>query len=148
MDFDLFSQNYNEFIEKCAAFNSSEAWDEDEYCEMSLFYESSMANLILSLMACDGVIHEKEVDFINQFGIGTYTAERIEEIIGFMGSSVERYYNEDIIRDIELLKEVDEGMAEEYTGLVKAACELIISCDDEIADEEKKRSQQLIEKLK
>ncbi len=147
MDFNLFTQKYESFMNRCSDLNKNEAWDEDEYCEMSLFYESSMANLVLSLLASDGVIHEKEVDFINRFGIGSYTDERLQEIIGILGDNIDRYYNEDIIRDIDLLKKVDEGMAKEYTELVKAACELIISCDDEVTDNEKKRSQQLVERF-
>lgn len=147
MDFDTFTLKYNNFMDRCHAYNNSEAWDEDEYCEMGLFYESSLSNLLLSLVATDEVINEKEVDFLNQFGVGEFSLERLQDIYSCCRENIDNYYDVHIIRDIDLLKRVGQDFADEYKDLVKGACELIISSDGVVADAEKQQAARLINRL-
>ena len=147
MDFDLFAQKYEKFISRCTELNENEAWDEDEYCEMGLFYESSMTNLILSLLVCDDEIHKKEVLFIERFGIGSYSVERLQEIYASLKDNIDNYYEKNIIRDIELLKKVDTDLTQDYTDLVRAACDLIISSDEVVTETEKSRVRELTDRL-
>ena len=128
---DIYTEEFNlkheQFIIGCDAIEEAGLWDKEAYGEMEAFYSADMACIIIRLIAADGRITDKEVDYLNEnFGFDydlvtlIHAYESSKEVLG-------EAFDEFFVKGIELLESINAGMAKAYRALLSLACDIIIA---------------------
>ena len=131
-----FKFKYEKFINACDSFEEIDKWDKDENGEMDIFYENDLISIILRLVAADGEISDKEVEYLNKsFGFD-YTAESLKEAYENCREEIGAPFDEMFKKGVELLRSVSEKLADLYLELLGIICDIIILSDGFIAQSE------------
>ena len=137
---DIYTEEFNikheQFIIGCDAIEEEGLWNKEEYGEMEAFYSADMTCIIIRLIASDGRISEKEVDYLNKnFGFD-YDLATLTEVFESMSESLGSSFDEAFVRGAELLKTVNEKLALAYRELLALACDIIIASDGVVTSAE------------
>lgn len=142
-----FKERWEQFLIKCDEIGKESAWDEEELGVMYAYYDADLMNVVLYLVASDGEIQEKEVEFINDtFGFD-YDMEKLQEVYGVCGESLVSHFDETLEKDIALMKGIDEGLCSEYKELLAMVCGMVIESDGIVTETEKDKAKELQDKL-
>ncbi|MBR3298509.1 MAG: hypothetical protein IKI64_04825 [Clostridia bacterium] len=131
-----FKTKLEEFFIGCDALEELELWNKDEHGEMDVFYESDLAGIIIRLIAADGRISEKEVEYLNRNFDLDYTVEELSGVYESCGEELSRSFDERFENGITLMRSVNEKLADAYKELLELILQIIIESDDETTPEE------------
>ena len=133
---EAFRVQYDRFIQGCDAIEETGAWDKESFGEMDVFYENDLVSLILRLIAADGEISDKEVEYFNRnFGFD-YTAERLAEAYDICRGEIGGSFDERFKNDVACMKTINGKLAALYEGLLRNICDIVIASDGEISPKE------------
>ena len=131
-----FKFKHERFIIGCDAVEETGAWDKEQYGEMDAFYSTDLASAILRLIAVDGKITAREVDYLNEtFGFA-YTLEELVEVYDNCKEDIDHYFNETFENGISLMRGISPKLADAYKELLSLVCDIIICSDGYISDAE------------
>ena len=60
-----FKVKYDAFLIGCDSIEELGMWDKEEFGEMDAFYLNDLSSVVIRLIAADGKITQKEVDYLN-----------------------------------------------------------------------------------
>ena len=133
---DGFKLKYEKFLISCDMQENLDAWDKNEYGEMDVFFQNHLVVFILRLVVADGIISEKEVEYINKtFGFN-YSKEALAEAYADCKEVLGGEYDVQLKRDLAELKSINENLALRYVDLVESICNIIIQSDGVIDQRE------------
>lgn len=143
-----FKLKYEDFFIGCDSLEEIGLWNKDTYGEMEAFYMNDLTGVIIRLIATDGKITEKEVDYFNKsFGFD-YTLEELVAVYDNSNGSIEASFDENFENGISLMRKINSKLADAYKELLALCCDIIIKSDGIITDaeiEEVKRLKALCE---
>ena len=133
---DGFMLQYDAFVQSCDAAEAEGLWNTEEYGEMEGYYFNILMGVILHLIVVDGNIAESEVDYLNSsFGF-EYTTDSLLEVYYSVGSDIEQNYLENAKNGLELLKGMNEEIAQKFRELLSLVCRIITESDADVREEE------------
>ena len=131
-----FRYKYDRFFIGCDAVEEEGLWDKEENGEMDGFYQNDLVSVIIRLIAADGVISDKETEYLNKtFGFD-YTTEELKEVYRSCEENIGRSFDETFESGITLLRSINEELADAYKELLCLICDIIIECDNDISPKE------------
>lgn len=131
-----FKTKYESFLIGCDAIEEMGGWDKKTFGEMDVFYENDLLGLILRLIAADGEICGKEVEYVNKnFGF-EQTAESLKAAYENCREMLGDSYDEKFKNGVSVMKKINTKLAAAYKELLTTVCDIIIASDGEIAPEE------------
>ena len=86
-----FRYKYDRFFIGCDAAEEEGLWDKEENGEMDGFYQNDLVSVIIRLIAADGVISDKETEYLNKtFGFD-YTTRPLKAASPCSGASTKSW---------------------------------------------------------
>lgn len=144
MYIDGFNVKYEAFRIGCDAIEEMGLWDKKAHGEMDVFYSNDMASIIIRIIASDGRVTEKEVEYLNKtFGF-EYTLQELEFVYENSKDCLEHSFDEGFENGISCMRKINAKLADAYKDLLSTICEIIINSDGVIAEQEARE----VEKLK
>ena len=118
-------------------------WDVERLGEMDVFYSTDLCSVILRLIAVDGTITAREVDFLNEtFGF-EYTLEELVEVYDNCKEDIDHSFDEAFEKGISLMRGISPKLADAYKELLSIVCDIIICSDGVISESERAEVQRL-----
>ena len=131
-----FKLKYEMFLNGCDSIEETEQWDVEKLGEMDAFYISDLASIIIRLVALDGKITAKEVDYFNRtFGF-EYTLEELTELYRVCEDNIDRSFDENFENGITYMRKINNELADAYKELLSLVCQIIIESDGVISEAE------------
>ena len=131
-----FNTKYERFFIGCDAVEDSGLWDIEEYGDMEAFYQNDLVSVIIRLIAADGSISSKEVEYLNKsFGF-EYTVEELNEVYKSCKDDIGSYFDEQFQNGISVMRSKNEKLADAYKELLGLICDIIASSDGIVSSEE------------
>ncbi len=135
---DSFKTRLDTFTIGCDSIEEIELWNKEESGELDVFCLNEFVSTILRLVAADGVINEKETEYVNKnFGF-SYTADELRDIYENCQFVINDSFEERIREDIQLVSGVNAKLGEEFKELISLICGIIAESDSAISAEEQK----------
>ena len=138
-----FQVQYERFLLGCDAIEETGAWDRDKFGGMGAFFENDLVSLILRLIASDGKISGKDVEYLNRNFAFDYTVERLAEVYDNCRSEIGESFDEKFKKGVEWMKNINVKLAALYGELLGIICDILIASDGEISPEEIKEVQRI-----
>ena len=133
---EAFRVQYDRFIQHCDAIEETGAWDKETFGEMDVFYENDLVSLILRLIAADGKISGREVEYFNRnFGFD-YTAEQLAEVYDICRGEIGESFDVKFKEDVACMRAINGELAALYEELLRNICDIVIASDGEISPQE------------
>lgn len=133
---DSFQLKLDKFMIGCDAIEEEGRWNKDLHGEMEHFYVNDLVSIIIRLIAADGVISEKEADYLNDaFGFD-YTPEELTEVYRSCEDEIGLSFDEDFENGISYMRELNDRLADSYKELLALICEIIVESDGVVSEEE------------
>lgn len=137
-----FTSKYEDFLIGCEAYSGQGKWNE-EYGNMSAFYQHDLLSVIIRLMAVDEVIHQREVDCLNKsFGFD-YSRKEMVEVYKECCDDVGHSFDKQFKQGVSLIQSIDAKLAESYKEILRLICDIMILSDNLITPEEKEEAKSL-----
>ena len=131
-----FRVKYEKFLIGCDAIEEMDRWNKDTLGEMDVFYENDLLSLIIRLVAADGKISAREVEYINKtFGFD-YTADSLKEIYENCRDEIGDSFDDVFKNGVLYMKSVNEKLADAYEELLGIVCDIVVESDGVISPEE------------
>ena len=131
-----FKAKYERFLIGCDALEELGEWDRDEYGEMDVFFENDLMTVILRLIVADGVIHQKEAEYLNRtFGF-SYTLTELKELYEACREVIGRPLDENFSEGAKLMRSLNEKLADAYRELLGLICDIAMESDSGISPAE------------
>lgn len=131
-----FKAKYESFLIGCDAIEEMGQWDKEAFGEMDVFYESDLGGMILRLIAADGEICGKEVEYVNKnFGFD-YTEGSLKAAYESCHEGLVGSFDENFKKGYLLMKKINAKLADAYKDLLGTICDIVIASDGEISPEE------------
>ena len=130
---DSFKMKYESFLTGCDSIEEMGLWDKEAHGEMDVFYSNDLASVIIRLIAVDGVIAQKEVDYLNStFGFG-YTLAQLQEVYDNCKEDIGHAFDETFENGITLMRKINAKLADAYKELLGLICTIIMEGDGTVA---------------
>jgi hypothetical protein len=134
-----FKVKYEEFITGCDSIEEMGLWDKEALGEMDAFYANDLTSIIIRLIASDGKITQKEVDYFNDsFGF-EYTLGELKDVYDSCKDDIGRSFDENFENGISYMRRVNSKLADAYKELLSLICDIIIESDGMISEAEIKK---------
>lgn len=131
-----FKAKYESFLIGCDAIEEMGEWDKETFGEMDVFYENDLIGMILRLIATDGEICGKEVEYVNKnFGFD-HTVESLKAAYENCRELLVGAFDENFKNGFSLMKKINAKLAVAYKDLLCLVCDIVIASDGEISPEE------------
>ncbi len=128
-----FKVKYEEFITGCDSIEEMGLWDKEELGEMDAFYANDITSIIIRLIASDGKITQKEVDYFNDsFGF-EYTLSELADIYDSCKDDIGHSFDENFENGISYMRKINTKLADAYKELLVLVCDIIIESDGIVA---------------
>ena len=132
-----FKLKYERFKDQCNSIQKIGILDKCGDGSLKGFYGYDLSTVALRLIAADGVININEVKYYNELFDFEYTSQELLELYrGCSDMLLGEYFESDFSYAFTRLRGIDAGLAIEYKELLGYLCEIIISSDGEITDDE------------
>lgn len=132
-----FKLKYERFKDQCNSVQKIGILDKCGDGSLKGFYGYDLSTVALRLIAADGVININEVKYYNELFDFEYTSQELLELYrGCSDMLLGEYFESDFSDAFTRLRGIDAGLAIEYKELLGYLCEIIISSDGEITDDE------------
>lgn len=130
---DSFKMKYESFLTGCDSIEEMGLWDKEANGEMDVFYSNDLASVIIRLIAVDGVIAQKEVDYLNStFGFD-YTLAQLQEVYDNCKEDIGHAFDETFENGITLMRKINAKLADAYKELLSLICTIIMEGDGTVA---------------
>lgn len=131
-----FKTKYDHFITGCDAIEDTGAWDVEKLGEMDVFYVNDLISIIIRIIAADGNISQKEVEYLNKnFGF-EYTVEELTFAYDECKDEISNSFDESFDNGISYMRKINSKLADAYKDLLMHICQIIIESDDIITPAE------------
>lgn len=131
-----FKAKYESFLIGCGSVEELGGWDKEAFGEMDVFFENDLMGMILRLIATDGEICGKEVEYVNKnFGFN-HTVESLKFAYENCQEMLEDSFDENFKKGYLRMEKINAKLAATYKDLLGTICDIVIASDDEIAPEE------------
>ena len=136
MYIESFRLKYEAFLIGCDSVEELGLWDKETLGEMESFYANDLTSVIIRLIATDGEVTKKEVEYLNKaFGF-TYTLEELAAIYNADEEELGHAFDENFENGITYMRKINAGLADAYKELLALICDIIIESDGVIAASE------------
>lgn len=142
---DSFKIKFEKFLNGCDAVEELEQWDLEENGEMDVFYSADLTSIVVRLIAADGNISQKEVDYLNDFFGFDYTVNELIELYDDCADAIDNLLNDEAENGLNLLRSINERLANAYVDLILTLCDIVIASDDVIDKAEVELAKQIKE---
>lgn len=139
-----FKLKFEKFLTGCDAIEEMGLWNLDENGEMDVFYSADLTSIIIRLIAADGNVSQREVDYLNDIFGFDYTVEELGLIYRDCGDAIENIFNQGAKNGLNLMRSINEKLAAAYRELIATVCDIVIKSDGVIDNAEV----ELAEKIK
>lgn len=126
---EIFRHKYDRFITGCDALEELNLWNKEENGEMDAYYTGDLTSIIIRLISADGDITEKEVNYINDMFGFVYTEEELTEIYEQCGEEIDTLFDEGVKNGYDLMRGINQKLAEAYKELIMIVCDTVIASD-------------------
>jgi len=133
---DDFKFKYDSFLIGCDSIEEMKLWDKKRLGEMDAFYSNDMAGIIIRLIAADGKITQREVDYLNETFSFEYTLDELTEIYDLCREDIGRSFDENFENGITYMRKINSKLADAYKELLSLICRIIIESDGIITESE------------
>ncbi len=131
-----FKSLYERFLIGCDSIEEIGQWNKEELGEMDVFYQNDLVSVILMLIATDGEISDKEVEYLNKnFGFD-YNVDELSDVYEGCKEEIDSYFDENFENGITYMRSINTKLADAYKELLSLICDIIIESDDVISPEE------------
>jgi hypothetical protein len=132
----LFHKKYEQFLAGCDSVEELERWNTSYYGDMDVFYTNDLVSVIISLIASDGEISQREVAYLNEaFGFDM-TLEALIAVYENSPEAIDNTCNETFASGIDRLETINPKLAEAYRELLSLICDIIMESDGVITEKE------------
>ena len=133
---DSFKMKYEAFINGCDSIEEIDLWDKETLGEMDVFYTNDLTSIIIRLIAVDGNISQKEVDYLNKtFGF-EYNLNELVEVYENCIDNIDESFDENFENGIFYMRKINGKLADAYKELLYMICDIIINSDDVVSSAE------------
>lgn len=136
MYIDSFKMKHESFLIGCDSIEEMGLWDKDTLGEMDVFYTNDLTSVIIRLIATDGKITQKEVDFLNETFDFEYTLDELIDVYNSCKDDIGHAFDENFENGITYMRKINAKLADAYKELLSLICEIIIESDGVIAESE------------
>lgn len=136
MYIDSFKMKHESFLIGCDSIEEMGLWDKDTLGEMDVFYTNDLTSVIIRLIATDGKITQKEVDFLNETFDFEYTLDELIDVYNSCKDDIGHAFDENFENGIMHMRKINAKLADAYKELLSLICEIIIESDGIIAESE------------
>lgn len=133
---DSFKMKYESFLTGCDSIEEMGLWDKENLGEMDVFYTNDLTGIIIRLIATDGKITQKEVDYLNETFDFEYTLEELIDVYSNCKDNLGHAFDENFENGITYMRRINARLADAYKELLALICEIIIASDGVIAESE------------
>ena len=138
-----FRFQYERFHLGCDAIEETGAWDKEKFGEMGAFYENDLLSMIFRVIAADGKISAKEVEYLNRNFTFDYTVESLAEAYDNCRSEIGESFDVKFKNGVECMKNINVKLAALYSELLGIICDILIASDGEISPNEIQEAQRI-----
>ena len=131
-----FKSKYERFLIGCDAIEELDQWDKEAHGEMDVFYQNDLVSVILRLIAVDGEIGAKEVEYLNEIFGFDYSLDELVDVYESCEDNIDRSFDEIFKNGVTVMRSINEKLANAYKELLELICDIIIASDENIAPEE------------
>lgn len=144
---DMYTESFKLKLEKfllgCDAVEELGLWDKEQYGEMDVFYQNDLVSIIIRLIAADGVISGREVDYLNKnFGF-SYSIAELRDVYQNCREEIGHSFDEAFENGITLMRSINEKLADAYKELLGLICDIIIESDGVVTETEQEEVKRL-----
>lgn len=144
---DMYTESFKLKLEKfllgCDAIEELGLWDKEQYGEMDVFYQNDLVSVIIRLIAADGVISGREVDYLNKnFGF-SYSIAELRDVYQNCREEIGHSFDEAFENGITLMRSINEKLADAYKELLGLICDIIIESDGVVTETEQEEVKRL-----
>ncbi|MBQ8494777.1 MAG: hypothetical protein IJ465_03385 [Clostridia bacterium] len=144
---DMYTESFKLKLEKfllgCDAIEELGLWDKEQYGEMDVFYQNDLVSVIIRLIAADGVISGREVDYLNKnFGF-SYSIAELRDVYQNCREEIGHSFDETFENGITLMRSINEKLADAYKELLGLICDIIIESDGVVTETEQEEVKRL-----
>ena len=133
---EMFKMKYEAFLLGCDAIEEMGQWDKDSLGEMDVFYFNDLTSVIIRLIASDGNLAQKEVDYLNEtFGF-EYTLKELTYVYDSCKDDIGQAFDENFENGITYMRKINTKLADTYKELLALMCEIIIESDGIVKEAE------------
>lgn len=136
MYIDSFKMKHESFLIGCNSIEEMGLWDKEALGEMDVFYSNDLTSVIIRLIATDGKITQKEVDFLNETFDFEYTLDELIDVYNSCKDDIGHAFDENFENGITYMRKINAKLADAYKELLSLICEIIIESDGVIAESE------------
>ncbi len=140
-----FCEKHEEFICRCDAIEESDLWNKSEYGEMDAFYSNDLASVIIRLVAADGNVTYREVEYFNKTFRLDYGLEELIDAHKNCAELIDCSFDEGFKNGISLMRGIDPSLADIYKELLILVCDIIIESDGFVRESEMLEAKRLKE---
>ena len=133
---DSFKMKHEAFLVGCDAIEEMGLWNKEAYGEMDVFYSNDLVSVIIRLIATDGKISQKEVDYLNETFDFEYTLEELTEVYENCLEDIDHAFDENFENGITYMRRINAKLADAYKELLSLICTIIIESDEVVAEAE------------
>lgn len=120
----------------CDGLEEDNNWNLEEFVEMDSYLINELMSVVLPLIAVDGKISEREVEYVNRIFGTEYSLPDLRVICMDVEDVDYKEIDERIRETSELLKVINKELEESYRDMYVALCELIEVSDLNLSVEE------------
>lgn len=117
------------FLTGCDSIEEMKLWNKEELGEMDAFYSNDMACVIIKLIATDGRITEKEVEYLNKTFDLDYDYDELIEMYNTCYDDIGEAFDESFANGISYMRSINSKLADAYKELLLLICDIIINSD-------------------
>ena len=144
---DMYTESFKLKLEKfllgCDAIEELGLWDKEKNGEMDVFYQNDLVSIIIRLIAADGVISGREVDYLNKnFGF-SYSIAELRDVYQNCREEIGHSFDETFENGITLMRSINEKLADAYKELLGLICDIIIESDGVVTETEQEEVKRL-----
>lgn len=136
MYIESFKMKHELFLIGCDSIEEMGLWNKEEYGEMDAFYSNDLLSVIIRLIATDGKITQREVDYLNKTFEFDYTLEELAEAYDLCKEDIGCSFDESFENGITYMRKINSKLADAYKELLCLICDIIIASDGIITDSE------------
>jgi hypothetical protein len=133
---DSFRMKHEAFLTGCDSIEEMGLWDKEGLGEMDAFYSNDLTSIAIRLVATDGKITYKEVDFLNKIFDYDFSLEELTDVYDSCKDDIGQAFDENFENGITHMRKINGKLADAYKELLSLICDIIIKSDGVIAESE------------
>ena len=124
-----FKFKFEKFLTGCDSIEEMGLWNLEENGEMDAYYSADLTSVIIRLIAADGNVTQKEVDYLNDIFGFEYTVEELAAIYDDCEEAIDSIFEDGAENGLSLMRSINEKLADAYIDLIVTICDIVIESD-------------------